>query len=165
MLRHSGPIKSRARKEWEAARASRAERPMAPLRRVERACTFGGSTNGPVPKGPKAKPGKRPPNAEERLWLNSIVAHGCIACGIDGTLVQGQDGVYEPQRPQVHHILRGGRRMGHLWTLPLCDGHHQDGHGAPGLIARHPTKARFEERYGTELELLERLRADIGAMV
>lgn len=101
------------------------------------------------PKGEKAKPGKGAPNKQERDWMDFIVRHGCIACWLDG----------QPARPTaVHHILRGGLRMGHMHTLPLCDpGHHQGGQPL-GLVSRHPHKARFEAMYRTEQELLEHLR-------
>lgn len=39
-------------------------------------------------------------------------------------------------------------------VLSLCAGHHQDGTGAPGLIAVHPWKARFEKLYGSQERLL-----------
>jgi len=121
-----------------------------PPQRLTRTPNFGGGTSGPVPKAEKAKPGKRTPNAEERRWIEALVAYGCIACRMDGM-------GFRPAA--VHHILRGGRRMGHLFTLPLCDpGHHQG-----TQYSRHPFKARFEAQYGTEAELLARLRAEIGA--
>lgn len=124
------------------------------MSRLERAPDYGGSVSGqPVPKGEKAKPGKRAPTKAEREWLDAIVRFGCIACWLDGL---------GHRTPAVHHILRGGRRMGHLFTLPLCPGHHQDGTGLPGMVARHPYKARFESRYGTELHLLSELRAQFG---
>lgn len=118
-----------------------------------RRATYSGETTGPIPKGEEAKPGKGAPTKEEREWLDAIVAYGCIACRMDG----------QPPRPTaVHHILRGGRRMGHLHSLPLCDpGHHQQGQQL-GLVSRHPWKAKFEQRYGTEEELLARLRAELG---
>lgn len=98
-----------------------------------------------VPKEPAAKPGKRAPTVEEAAWMASIVSLGCIACLLDGVL---------PRATAVHHILRGGRRIGHLFTLPLCDpGHHQGGQPL-GLISRHPWKARFEKVYGAEMDLL-----------
>lgn len=102
-----------------------------------------------VVKEVKAKPGKRAPTAEERAWMDDIVAHGCICCILDG---------HDPRPTAVHHILRGGRRIGHLFSLPACDpGHHQN--GAPmGLISRHPYKAQWEARYGTEMELLALVR-------
>lgn len=101
------------------------------------------------PKGEKAKPGKTAPTAQERAWMDYITGAGCIACRIDG---------HQPRPTAVHHILRGGVRMGHLHTLALCDpGHHQGGQ-ALGLISRHPHKAKFEAIYGGEYELLDRMR-------
>jgi len=97
------------------------------------------------------KPGKKTPTKEERDWMDWITGYGCIACRIDG----------RPPRPTaVHHILQGGRRMGHLFSLGLCDpGHHQQGQDL-GLTSRHPWKTRFEAKYGTELELLQMLQAE-----
>jgi hypothetical protein len=102
----------------------------------------------PVPKQVKAKPGKQSANAKEKLWMTACTEFGCFACYLDGV----------PPRPSaIHHLLRGGRRIGHLFTLPLCDpGHHQNG-GPLGLISRHPYKARFEAVYGTEDDMLRRL--------
>ena len=31
-----------------------------------------------------------------------------------------------------------------------------------GMVSRHPWKARFEKRYGTEIELLEKLREELA---
>ena len=64
--------------------------------------------------------------------------------------------------------MAGGTRWveDHLRVLPLCAGHHQDGTGIPGLIAVHPWKRRFEDRYGSQDELLQRchgLLAEVGA--
>lgn len=152
MLRRTA-MKSRQRKEWEAKRASRAEREPHPVARLERAGVYGPAVLVTAPKGEAAKPGKRTPTKAEREWLDAIVAYGCIACRIDGS------GIVPPA---VHHILRGGLRMGHLFTLPLCDpGHHQNG-AASGKVSRHPWKARFERRYGSEDFLLARLRAEIA---
>lgn len=97
------------------------------------------------------KPGKKTPTREEREWMEWVTGYGCIACRLDG----------RPPRPTaVHHILQGGRRMGHLFSLGLCDpGHHQQGQDL-GLTSRHPWKTRFEAKYGTELELLQMLQAE-----
>lgn len=106
-----------------------------------------------IAKEVTAKPGKRTPTAIEAKWMAAIVDYGCVACRMDGQA---------PRPTAVHHILRGGRRIGHLFTLGLCDpGHHQNG-AALGLISRHPYKARFEEKYGSELELLAKLKVDLG---
>ncbi len=104
-------------------------------------------TFNPQPKGPRAKPGKRAPTVEEKRWMDAIVAFGCVACHFDRNF---------PRPAAVHHILRGGVRLGHRFTLPLCDpGHHQG--GAPFFTSRHPYKARFEREYGTEDSLLRLL--------
>jgi hypothetical protein len=84
----------------------------------------------------------------EKAWLDAITELGCIVCRIRYAL-------YTPAVP--HHLLSGGRRIGHLATIPLCDpGHHQN--PPPGWIARHPTKARFEKAYGTEAFLLRKTK-------
>jgi hypothetical protein len=100
----------------------------------------------PRPKAIKAKPGKHTPTKAEAAWMASITDFGCIACHLDG----------HPNTPgAVHHLLRGGLRLGHLFSICLCQpGHHMD--GAPlGKISRHPWKAQFEARYGHEADLLE----------
>lgn len=82
--------------------------------------------------------------------MDAIISYGCVACRLDG---------FGQRAPAVHHMLRGGRRIGHLFTLPLCDpGHHQNG-ATLGLLSRHPWKAQFEAKYGTEAFLLDLLRA------
>ena len=107
----------------------------------------------PIPKGSPCKPGKKAPTVAESAWMDAITTLGCIACILDG---------HERRPGAVHHILSGGRRMGHLFTLCLCDpGHHQGGQQL-GLISRHPWKARFEERYGSELSLLELTKSTIA---
>jgi hypothetical protein len=82
----------------------------------------------------------------ERIWCDALTQIGCVACIVS-------TGIYRTPGA-VHHLLRGGRRIGHLDTICLCDpGHHQNGDGVR-KISRHPTKARFEAAYGTEEELL-----------
>lgn len=89
------------------------------------------------------------PTKAERAWMDAIVELGCIACLLDG---------YSPRPTAVHHMLSGGRRIGHLSTIGLCDpGHHQNGLHI-GLTCRHPWKAAFEAQYGTEANLLALLR-------
>lgn len=129
--------------------------PPAPLRPLQRPVVLARiSTQAQArPKEVKARKGKRAPTVAESAWMDAIVAHGCICCRMDG---HG----YVPAC--VHHMLRGGHRIGHLFTLPLCPGHHQAGTGAPGLIARHPNKAQFEKKYGSEFDLLHGLQLLLG---
>jgi hypothetical protein len=116
--------------------------------------TYSGSSSGvAVPKGIKAKPGKRTPTALEADWIVKAVAFGCVACWLDGV---------RSATPAYHHIVVGNRRLGHLFGFGLCDpGHHQHGQQL-GLISRHPWKARFEAKYGTEFELLAKLKQELG---
>lgn len=87
------------------------------------------------------------PTTAEREWMAAISRLGCIVCRMQG---RG----YVPTA--VHHIIDGNRRKGHLFTIPLCDpGHHQGATKRSGEVSRHPNKAQFEARYGTEEFLLE----------
>lgn len=71
---------------------------------------------------------------------------GCIACMKDG---------YRNTYVSIHHIDGRTKPGCHSLVLPLCAGHHQDGTGEDkSLLAVHPWKARFEKRYGTQLDLL-----------
>lgn len=115
------------------------------------------STKPMSPVGQRAKrlrQGKVAPNAAEQAWMDKARAFGCIVCHLHHNA---------PNTPAViHHILQGGRRMGHLYTIPLCDpGHHQHS-PTPAKISRHPHKARFESTYGPELELLATLQLLLG---
>lgn len=150
-LRRSSPMKRGALKQ-----AAPLERVRSPVGRLQLVPNYrpNQTAAAPIVKGPKAKPGKRAPTVEEAAWMSWIVSIGCIACRLDG---------HAPRPTAVHHLLSGGRRIGHLFTLPLCDtmqgGHHQNG-AALGLISRHPYKAQFERRYGTEMELLSLLQLE-----
>ena len=90
------------------------------------------------------------PTRQEREWMRRIADLGCIACR--------QDGHSSPA--SVHHIVQGNRRLGHLFTLPLCPEHHQgDGRQVPSV---HGAKRTFVQRYGSELELLAGLQVELG---
>ena len=89
-------------------------------------------------------------NTAERDWMARITEYGCIACK--------QDGHETPA--EVHHIIQGNRRLGHLFSLPLCPEHHRgDGRLVPSI---HMRKRPFVARYGSELELLARLKVELG---
>ena len=86
----------------------------------------------------------KPPTAAERRYMNKIVELGCAVC-------RKHYGIYTPAG--IHHIVEGGKRLGHFYSIPLCPRHHNV--PGPGYETRHPNKARFEAAYGTEYELLE----------
>lgn len=82
---------------------------------------------------------------EKDLW-DRLAEQGCVACR--------KDGVYNPH-VSIHHIDGRTKPGCHRLVLSLCAGHHQDGTGNdPTMIAVHPWKARFEKRYGAQLDLL-----------
>jgi len=100
------------------------------------------------------------PTREEKRRMSAILTLGCAAC------VQEPPG-WPAARPSVHHIVEGNRRLGHLYTIPLCAGHHQ---GRWTRAQRHYMDSSVIEmraialsdgsklfvlRYGTERELWE----------
>lgn len=99
---------------------------------------------------------------EEQKWMGKVAAFGCVACQI-------RLGTHEPTT--VHHLTDCGRRMGHFFTIPLCPWHHQ-GHCRPGSTSTKmaaifgpsfaKSKLDFERVFGTELELLEKVRTCLG---
>lgn len=95
-------------------------------------------------KAPMRRSGKVKPNAAEKAWMDFVASFGCVVCWIH----------HRVKTPcAVHHIVEGGIRVGHLFTIGLCDpGHHQNS-PTKEKISRHPNKKRFEQAYGTEYEL------------
>ena len=84
--------------------------------------------------------------AAERKRMRKLVEIGCIVC-------RNERGCYTP--PEIHHILDCGRRIGHLYTIPLCTHHHKQSPADSGEVGRHQNKTEWMRRYGSEAELLE----------
>jgi len=96
----------------------------------------------------------RTPNAVEHKFMDAIGSLGCLACRKDGRV-----------NPWIslHHIDGRTKPDAHFKVIGLCAGHHQQGTGNDkSLIAVHPYKARFEAKYGTQLELLEEAKKMLG---
>ena len=85
----------------------------------------------------------------EKEYLDKLSQFGCVVC-------KKFYGVFTPT--SIHHIRTGmgmGQRNSTENCLPLCPNHHQNGgHG----VAFHAGKKAFEQKYGTELELLDWLK-------
>jgi hypothetical protein len=91
--------------------------------------------------------------AEKLLW-SRLAALGCVACKKDGNF---------NTHVSIHHVDGRTKPGCHQLVLPLCAGHHQDGTGEDkALIAVHPWKARFEARYGTQAELMDKCAQALG---
>jgi hypothetical protein len=88
----------------------------------------------------------------EKERFRKLVDIGCICCRILGVYSQ----------PEIHHILSGGRRMGHMFTIPLCPTHHRGvvafprGSFDPGPSLADGSKP-FHARFGTQKELLAKV--------
>ena len=81
--------------------------------------------------------------------MNSIVQLGCIVCRVH----------YDCYSPaEVHHIDGKTKPDAHLKTIPLCFRHHREGVNGKLYVSRHPFKHDFEERYGTEESLLQKVK-------
>lgn len=81
--------------------------------------------------------------AAEKKFHDQIASLGCVACDFHD--------IFTPH-VSIHHIAGRTSPGSHFKVLPLCGSHHQDmGNGA---IAVHPYKARFEAKYGSQMDLL-----------
>lgn len=94
---------------------------------------------------------------KEKRWIETIKEQvGCLACYQDsGILGTPAD---------AHHLIDGGRRIGHLHTVPLCAWHHRghrpedcrtdgEAEAVHGPALSRNSKA-FHERYGDDTHLL-----------
>lgn len=105
-------------------------------------------------KSLKAK--QRAVTAEEKtLWNRMATEIGCIACWIDGVF---------NSFVSIHHIDGRTKPGCHKKVLPVCAPHHQRDDSDPaGRISIHPDKKRFEQRYGSQYDLLAMVLKQLGA--
>ena len=99
------------------------------------------------------KPRSKKANKAEREHMGRVADLGCIVC-INENL--------GPTPACCHHIrhqVGAGRRASHFQTLPLCPAHHQ--YGGYG-VAYHAGPVVWQEKYGTELELLAQVQEMLG---
>lgn len=78
---------------------------------------------------------------EDRKYLDRVASLGCIICGAPAC---------------IHHIREGqgmSQRASDRDVLPLCHNHHQGKEGIHTLGTR-----TWQKKFGTELELLERVK-------
>jgi hypothetical protein len=106
----------------------------------------------------------RAPTKAERAHLAAVKALPCVACVIDDRFTELT--VCGPT--EVHHLLSGNKRRGHMFVLPLGRYHHRgeplDGMSARAMRALHgPSLARqsklFHAWYGDDEALLARVNA------
>ena len=102
----------------------------------------------------------KPATKAETAHMAKVAAYGCIICRWFMGGIRSE--------AHVHHMLtKGGKRMGHFYTLGLCPSHHE-GHGVTnamrrvGIVPRSDSQRTFEKAYGmTEAQMLERLQKEL----
>lgn len=80
----------------------------------------------------------------DREWLSDAASLGCLICRRLG---------YGETPAEIHHIRTGigkGQRASHRQVIPLCPLHHRI-----GSEAYHTAPATWQEKYGSELDLVE----------
>ena len=84
----------------------------------------------------------------EKQYLDRVANIGCIACLIDG---------YHQPLVSIHHCDGRTKPGAHMKVLGLCAGHHQDGTGNDkNMLAIHPFKRKFCEKYGSQESLIQK---------
>ena len=87
----------------------------------------------------------------EAAHLAKLAALGCIACYLDGN---------PGTLAEMHHPREGkgmAQRASHFECIPLCPPHHR-GTMHPVVPSIHLSPDAFRAKYGSERELLERVR-------
>lgn len=88
---------------------------------------------------------KKSATKEERKHMEKVASLGCIICG---------------SPCQIHHLRFGmgmGQRNSHFKTIGLCHYHHTGKEGIHTIGIKS-----WQKKYGTELELHEKVRQQLG---
>lgn len=76
----------------------------------------------------------------------------CMCCALKGDLTK--------KKVEIHHLKSGNKRMGHLYTIPLCSAHHRGGTDEAYV---HGGMRAFVAAYGyTDLQLWQKLQVMLG---
>jgi hypothetical protein len=117
------------------------------------------------PSARRMKSSQPSPTKAQSSRMGAIKVSGCMACLINETRWQPRcDG----EGSDAHHLLSGGRRRGHEYTIALCPWHHRSirpddcPNDCYALHRYGPTvreSRMFRETYGTDDELLAKQNA------
>lgn len=89
---------------------------------------------------------------KKKRWFQALQEMGCIVC-------LNEMGIKSD--PDIHHIIKNGKRIDDFHTIPLCPTHHRLGVNNEQAVSRHPWKKEFEKRYGTEWKLYEQTKRHV----
>jgi hypothetical protein len=95
-------------------------------------------------------------NKAEKLWMSDIADLGCVVCRNEG---------FGNSPAEVHHLKTGcgmSQRSKDMHSIPLCPTHHRAGVGDYG-VAFHAGPKVWQEKFGTELDLLAQTIEDVNA--
>lgn len=90
----------------------------------------------------------------EKERIQRALELGCAICGHDN----------HGSKLEVHHLLDGGKRMGHNFTIVLCLYHHQK-RGLPYYpksVSLVDGSKAFTQAYGTQRSLFESTQRRLG---
>lgn len=91
--------------------------------------------------------------AEKERIKRLFLGVGCICCLLRFGL--------KNSHIEIHHIVRGNKRLGHWYTLPLCHPHHQQRGDGPWTSIANGRKA-FAAIHGDELDLWLKVQHMLG---
>lgn len=100
------------------------------------------------------------PTKEEAQRIKLIMSMSCAVCALHGDVSK--------RALECHHIVRGGRRLGHWYTLQLCKGHHQGQwdrkNPQPAQVAISDGRQAFRRAHGglDDLGIWQRLQVILG---
>jgi len=89
--------------------------------------------------------------------MDRIRMLGCMCCALKGNTTA--------EKVEIHHIVRGSKRLGHWYTIPLCGAHHRGNRATRATLgpAVHDGMKAFRAAYGyDDLELWQRLQVMLG---
>jgi hypothetical protein len=98
----------------------------------------------------------KPASAAEKKHMSQVASLGCIikdiTCG---------------GRLELHHPTGAGmaKRASHFDVIPLCFNHHSAQTPLPFGYSVHKGTKTFESRYGTQQELLEKVKSKLQRMI
>jgi hypothetical protein len=100
------------------------------------------------------------PTQEEAARIKLIMGMSCAVCALHGDVSK--------RALELHHIVRGGKRMGHWYSIQLCRGHHQgrwdQRNPQPAQVAISDGMKAFRRAHGglDDLAIWQRLQVILG---